>query len=150
MMAKDKLKPIRNTRLRRMKLNRGIERVLKKHPEILVAYLYGSVASGREHGESDIDIGVLLKEDFKPDALYSARIANEICMESGPGREVDVRTLNDKSLIFLHQVLKYGRILLSKDERRRIEFETEVYDRYLDFEPHFKHFNEVRRRRLLA
>jgi len=58
-----------------MKLKEQIREVLKKHKEILVAYLYGSTVKGYEGKESDIDVGLLLKEDFKADALYSAHVA---------------------------------------------------------------------------
>lgn len=127
-----------------------IEEILKKHDEIRVAYLYGSIVKGYGRKGSDIDVGLLLREDFAADALYPARIAREIKEGCKLDREVDVRILDKRALIFLHQVLKYGTVVFTKDESKRIEFESEVYDRYLDYKPYFDHFNEVRRKRLLS
>jgi predicted nucleotidyltransferase len=77
-----------------MELDR-IARVLEKHSEILFAYLYGSVARGEAGIESDIDIGIFLREDFKPGAFYEIGIANEIERECNL-RRVEVVVLNKK------------------------------------------------------
>jgi len=132
-----------------MELKKGIRRVLQNHEEVLAAYIYGSVARGHQRQESDIDLGLLLRDDFVPDALYPARIAEEIATKCVLRQELGVRTLNGMPLTFLHQVLKHRVLVFTRDDRRRVEFETCVYDMYLDYKPHDQ-FNEVRRRRLLA
>ncbi len=133
-----------------MELKKGIRRILENHEEVVAAYIYGSAARGHQRQDSDIDLGLLLKDDFVPDALYPARIAEEIATACGLPQEVDVRTLNEMPLTFLHQVLKHGVLVFTRDDLSRVEFETRVYDMYLDYKPHFDQFNEVRRRRLLA
>lgn len=40
------------------------ERFFNKHQEILVVYLFGSRAKGREFERSDIDLGFLIKENM--------------------------------------------------------------------------------------
>ena len=74
-----------------IKLKEKIREVLKGHEEILVAYLYGSTVKGYGRKESDIDVGLLLRDDFEADALYPAGIAGEIERRCAPAREVDVR-----------------------------------------------------------
>lgn len=133
-----------------MELKKRIQRILDNHEEVIAAYIYGSVARGRQREDSDIDLGLLLRDDFMPNALYPARVAEEIAKDCGLRQEVDVRTLNEMPLTFLHQVLKHGVLVFTRDDLRRVEFETRVYDMYLDYKPHFDQFNEVRRRRLLA
>lgn len=133
-----------------MDLKKRIQRILESHEEVVAAYIYGSVARGQEREESDIDLGLLLRDDFVPDGLYPARLAEEIARGCGLRQEVDIRTLNGMPLTFLHQVLRHGVLVFTRDDRRRAEFETRVYDMYLDYKPHFDQFNEVRRRRLLA
>ena len=114
-----------------MELDR-IARVLEKHSEILFAYLYGSVARGEAGTESDIDIGIFLREDFKPGAFYEIELADEI--ERGCNlRRVEVVVLNRKPLRFLNQVLRYGRLIFSRDEKARVAFETRVTKAYIDF-----------------
>ncbi|MEA2089706.1 MAG: nucleotidyltransferase domain-containing protein, partial [Thermoproteota archaeon] len=127
-----------------------IYKVLKRRQEILVAYLYGSTVKGYHGKMSDIDVGVLLKEDFRPEPLYPARIAGEIREECGFNQEVDVRILNERPYRFLHQVIKEGRVILSRDERERVRFETSVIDGYIDFKPFYEQYDKKRRERLLA
>lgn len=130
------------------KLKEEVEKVLKRHREIIGAYLYGSTAKGYEGRGSDIDVGLLLREDFEADALYPARIAGEIREGCRLDREVDVRILNMMPYRFLHQVIKEGELILSTDDRKRIRFETSVVDRYIDFKPFYKQYDEKRRERL--
>lgn len=133
-----------------MKLKEGIKAVLKRHEEILVGYLYGSTVKGYEGKRSDIDVGLLLKGDFEAEALYPVRIAGEIKKKCGLDQEVDVRILNKRPYRFLHQVIKEGEVILSRDERERVRFETSVIDGYIDFRPFYEQYDEKRRERLLA
>lgn len=133
-----------------MGIKKDISEPLREHEEVIVAYLYGSEAKGTAHEGSDLDIGLLLRKDFEPDALYTSKVSRELQEKLGISKEIDVRLLNDKPIIFQHQVLKNGSEILTRDERARIDFETEVYDRYLDYKPFFDRYNEIRRKRLLA
>jgi hypothetical protein len=134
----------------KMKLKEQIREALKKHKEILVAYLYGSMVKGYEGKGSDIDVGILLKEDFEAEALYPARIAGEIKEKCSFSQEVDVRILNKRPYRFLHQVIRDGEVILCTDERERVRFETSVIDGYIDFKPFYEQYDEKRRERLLA
>ena len=133
-----------------MQLKEGIKEVLKRHEEIIVAYLYGSTVKVYKGKGSDIDVGLLLKEDFEAESLYPARIAGEIKKKCGLEQEVDVRILNERPYRFLHQVIREGEIILSSDEKERVRFEASVVDRYIDFKPFYEQYDEKRRERLLA
>ena len=122
--------------------------ILKDHKEVLSAYLYGSFAKGKAGKKSDIDIGLLLRDDYKVDPLYESKIS--IKFDKKLGRDVEVKILNNQPLTFLHQVLKYGKNLFSRNEKARIKFETDIYSRYLDIKPFHEEYNQLRRKRLLA
>jgi len=62
-------------------------------------------------------------------------------------KTVDVSVLNGSTLIFRSQVLRYGKLLHSKDEKKRIEFETSSLSQYYDFKPHIEMYNAARRAR---
>lgn len=132
------------------KLKERIRDVLDTHGEIKVAYLYGSVTKGHENKYSDIDIGLLLSEKFKSSGLYPAKLAREIKTKCALSTDIDVRLLDNRPPIFLHQVLKDGELILSKDEKRRIDFETAATCRYMDIKPHYTEYDEKRKGRLLA
>lgn len=114
-----------------------------------MSYLYGSTVRGDNAKTSDIDIG-LLKEEFKEDALYPARIAGEIKRKCNLNQEVDIRILNNRPYRFLHQVIKNGEVITSRDENERVKFETSVIDGYIDFKPFYKQYDEKRKERLLT
>lgn len=120
-----------------------ISKYLKANEKILFAYLYGSMA--REDGmeESDIDIAVFLEDPLlAEDPLFETKLS--LRLEKLVGRSVDVRVINFASLIFVHQVLKHGKLLFSKDEKIRIEFETTNIDKYFDFLPSMEEYNKKR------
>lgn len=133
----------------KMELKEKVREVLKKHREIIAAYLYGSTVKGYGGKESDIDVGLLLRENFEADALYPAKIAGEIREGCSLDQEVDVRILNTMSYRFLHQVIKESELILSADDEKRIRFETSVVDKYIDFKPFYDQYDEKRRKRLL-
>lgn len=122
--------------------------ILRNHGEVLVAYLYGSFTRKEANEKSDMDIGLLLKDNFKPDPLYEAKLSIEF--DKNLGVETEIRILNNREITFLHQVLKYGVLLFSRNERERIRFETDTYSRYLDFKPFYEGYNKIRQGRLLA
>jgi predicted nucleotidyltransferase len=132
------------------KLEERVKGILKIHEEVAAAYLYGSVARGLKKKGSDIDVGLLLNKNFKPDPLYEARLSLEMERALRNGMVVEARILNSRSIIFLHQVLKHGKLLLCRNERDKIAFETDVYRHYLDFKHFFQQYNEIRKQRLLT
>ena len=82
---------------------------LSRHAEIRLAFLFGSVAAGRETPSSDLDIAVLFQDAPSTEQLHS--IGDEL--ESKTGKEVDLVVLNDASPIIRMQVLKNGILLIN-------------------------------------
>ncbi len=124
-----------------------IAEVLKSHSEILFAYLYGSTARGEADKKSDVDIGIFVRGDFEVKAFYEIEIAMEIERKCGlRGVEVVVlnKLLNKKPLRFLNQVLRYGKLIFSRDEKARIAFETYITKAYIDFLPHYREYDRLR------
>ena len=115
----------------------NIIKVLEKEPQVLFAYLFGSYAKGTQDKKSDIDIAIYLRDTslLEIDPLYPSRLAIKIEKVLVEKRTVDVRVLNDSTLRFESQVLRYGKLLHSKDEKKRIEFETFSLAHYYDFKP---------------
>ncbi len=124
--------------------------VLKARKEIVAAYLFGSAATGMMGHESDIDIGIVLKSGYKARALYPASVARLLDKKLNLKTEIDVRILNDASPRFLFQVLKSGKLIMSKNEKKRVEFETYAISRYLDFKQFYEEYDRKRHERLSA
>jgi hypothetical protein len=61
------------------------------------------------------------------------KIARELEREIKPIFEFDVKILNYSPVEFQHEVLKKGMVVFSRDENRRIEYESKLISTYLDF-----------------
>lgn len=99
------------------------------------AYLSGQLASRATFGEmSDVDIAILLVGQIASDQFldYQLYFLSELTkrLES---ETLDVVILNQASLLLKLQVIKYGQILYSRDERKRAAFEARAVMDYLDF-----------------
>lgn len=99
---------------------------LEQQDDIVLAFLYGSAAAGRETSQSDLDIATLHKG--RPSREQVEAVKDEL--EKTSGKEVDLLLLNDASPIICMQVLKkgiplirrgsaYGRVLYPNRQRIR-------------------------------
>jgi uncharacterized protein YutE (UPF0331/DUF86 family)/predicted nucleotidyltransferase len=116
------------------------------------AYLAGSLANRTSFGHmSDVDIAILLMDQIKADQFldYQLYFFSELAkrMESDA---IDVVILNQASLLLKLQVIKYGQILFTRDEKQRISFETKAVMDYLDFKKFDEMQNQALGRRLYA
>ncbi|HYL44748.1 MAG TPA: HepT-like ribonuclease domain-containing protein [Ktedonobacteraceae bacterium] len=110
------------------------------------AYLAGSLSSRTSFGHlSDVDIAILLMDQIKADHFldYQLYFFSELAkrLESD---SIDVVILNQASLLLKLQVIKYGQILFSRDEKQRVSFETKAVMDYLDF----KKFDDIQNKAL--
>ena len=110
------------------------------------AYLAGSLSNRAAFGHLvEVDIAILLMEQIKADQFLDYRLyffselARRLDSDS-----IDVVILNQASLLLKSQVIRYGQILFSRDEKSRISFETRAVMDYLDF----KKFDEVQNQAL--
>ena len=128
----------------------NISKILEKEPDILFAYLFGSHAKNTMHKKSDIDIAVYLKDPIllEEDPLYPSRLAIKIENALSEKKVVDLRVLNGSTIRFKSQVIKHGKLIYSRDEKKRIEFETSSLTQYYDFKPYYKVYDTARKVRL--
>jgi len=110
------------------------------------AYLAGSLSTRTTFGHlTDVDIAILLLDQIKSDQIldYQLYFFSELAkrLESD---NIDVVILNQASMLLKLQVIKYGQILFSRDEKTRISFETKAVMDYLDF----KRFDEIQNQAL--
>jgi predicted nucleotidyltransferase len=102
---------------------------LRSRPEVELAYLFGSQASGRTTALSDVDIAVCPSGDGLP--IYRSLLAGlSRCLE---GEEMDLILLTDAPPTFAHQVITNGRLIFCRDPHERVAFESQVIREYMDF-----------------
>src|SRR5260221_14348230 len=101
--------------------------VCTKSP-VHTAYLARPLSSRTAFGHfTDIDVAILLMEQIKSDQFldYQLYFFSELAkrLESD---NIDVVILNQASLLLKLQVIKYGQILFSRDDKLRVAFETKA------------------------
>jgi len=121
---------------------------LRGEKRVSVAYLFGSYAKKTRTADSDIDIAVLLSETPKKTLEYYLHLVNELSKILG--NEVDLIILNASPPLLKHQVIKYGKIVYSRDEGERITFEARAESEYLDFSRALTRYNECLINQILA
>lgn len=116
-------------------------RLVRRHLEIEVLYLFGSHAEGRSNKLSDIDLGVLLSRSVPvEDYLDLRRRYNYLFADALKTDRVEVVVLNEAPSHLAFQIVAPRCILFERDPLYRVQFETEVTNRFLDFRP----FLEIR------
>jgi len=105
-----------------------LKKFFEKNYDILLAFVFGSVAKGRERDESDIDIAILFSKSPSFDASF--KIKDEI--SDILKKEVDLAILNDTSPILGMQVLKYGKLLFERNKGEYSKFFVKTMNFYYD------------------
>lgn len=107
-------------------------------PDVASAYLFGSVAEGRAHRESDVDLAVLLRWTSHPTARErfdrGCRLAGALEGPAG-GRSVDVVVLNDAPPLLGRHAVTRGRRILCRDAEADHQYVRTVQLRAADLEP---------------
>jgi len=103
-------------------------------PELVCAYLLGSVARAEARADSDVDVAVLYEKPPEP-RLDAGPLDLEGALERALRRPVQLVVLNRAPADLVHRVLRDGRIVLDRDRARRIRFEVQKRNEYFDLEP---------------
>jgi uncharacterized protein len=114
-----------------------IARVVGEMKGTISAYLFGSFAEGREHRESDVDVGVLLDRSAYPTerARFEVRLLLGTRIADVVGRSADVVILNDVPPLFARAVVTRGRRIYCSDPEADHGFVRDAQLRAADVEP---------------
>ncbi len=105
-------------------------------PEVLFAYLFGSVAAEKATTISDLDLAVYLDPAFKEPSTgfgYQSELITELStmLET----KTDVVILNNATLALKFQVISKGILIYNFDDHARRDFHEKTVRDYLDFKP---------------
>lgn len=88
-----------------------LKEALEQFPQVSLAVLFGSVASGRQQPQSDLDIAVAADRPLT--ATEKIAIINALAERTG--RTIDLVDLNGVAEPLLGQVVRHGRRILGSD-----------------------------------
>lgn len=132
---------------------REVKECLDKNLDILLEsfnikliYIFGSFAKGTNREDSDLDIAILLEDNYSP--LIKLQILDELVGIFNI-ENIDLVILNDVNEVLKFQVIKYGKVLYMNDLTTKILFEAQTMSQYMDME-HFRNIqNEYSRKKFL-
>lgn len=122
-----------NSKQLKQVLNRfpKVKRYLLDQDSVIFAYIFGSVAKGKEASFSDIDIAVYVANTNNLEKI-KLLILGDLADILEKDR-IDLVILNSASLVLKAQVLKHKIILVDKKPFLRHKFESLALREYFDF-----------------
>jgi predicted nucleotidyltransferase len=99
--------------------------------EVLLAYLFGSQATGKSGPTSDYDFGLLARS---PSYELQARISHHLAQILKTNR-VDVVLLNQTPLELAYAIITQGQLIYQCDLATKVETEAQILSRYGDYLP---------------
>lgn len=119
---------------------------LRGEADVVLAIVFGSLASGGAGFESDVDLAVLTEQ-----ALDSERREALIRIAAATtGRAVDLIDLRETGVPLLRSVLRDGRTLFCRDRSARDRLVSRMLADVEDFLPLREHILRERRQRWIA
>lgn len=127
----------------------AVRETLEAFPEVAAVYLFGSRASERYSPSSDVDVAIIFTEAVAPERRFKVRcvLSEQIARAAGVAAS-DVVDLEAAPPLLAHEVLRNGRLLFSRDERRRVLIVARQIMRYIDTKPMRRVLDDATFRRL--
>ncbi|MFO8155527.1 MAG: type VII toxin-antitoxin system MntA family adenylyltransferase antitoxin [Pseudomonadota bacterium] len=120
-----------------------IRRAVEPHtPRMASLYLFGSRARGEADAKSDVDLGVLYREEPRS-SLEGLGLDIADAVTEATGLEADVVVLNRAPPDLVHRVLRDGILVLETDRSARIGFEVRSRAEYLDLLPYLREYRRA-------
>jgi hypothetical protein len=117
-------------------------------PEVELGWLFGSQATGRARGESDIDVGVEITADAAANKRETLARLFDRLGRVAPSHRLDIVLLNDAPSLLRHRILAGGRLLFARRPEARVRFATRAIRDYQDMQVRRTFFYRERLQRL--
>ncbi len=116
-------------KLSREQLKPAIAELLASHPEIVFAYVFGSIVEAERF--RDIDVAMYVREAELGEDVLGYTISLSLELERRTGYPVDVILMNTAPDHLIHAISK-GNVILNRDDDARVDFITRAWTRYFD------------------
>ena len=109
-----------------------LKNFFKVKPEVIAVYLFGSRATDKTSGSSDVDIGILLDTSERVAQIekrnqYMVELANIL------RKEIHPVILNSAGEELIRQIFTKGKCILVKDQKKLSLFKMTMFARIADF-----------------
>ncbi len=119
----------------------AIQQVLARHPSVVIAILFGSLASEQATRTSDLDLAIASTIPLTSQARI--QFIDELAVASG--RPIDLIDLDRTHSPLLQQILTKGHLLVCKDRTQYAELLRRVVYEEADVMPYYRRILAERR-----
>jgi predicted nucleotidyltransferase len=129
-----------------IELRSAVETVTREFPGIQAVYLFGSFAEGREHRESDVDLGFLLDRAVYPDERkrFEFRVVAGSRLIDLLRRTADVVVLNDAPPELGRAIVTKGKRLYCADAAADHAYVRDIQLLAADLAPWLRRMREIK------
>ena len=113
-----------------------VARLVASKPEVLAAYVFGSMVSGHPRSNSDVDVAVLL--DSAVVERLPVKYRTDLIADVGSALETfdaDVVLLNQAPAALAYNVITMGKLVYERSRSARVAFQIRNLNLFLDLEP---------------
>lgn len=118
-----------------------LSKLLSSYSDVVAVYLFGSVAQGKAHQQSDIDVALLFDSTLDRQSIHDRTLAVGTLLETHLPTAIDVVALNTAPLLLQFQILQKGVLILEHNRTQRCLFQMRSMSRYYDAKP-FLHYQQ--------
>lgn len=122
-----------------------LPKIFKKYPDVQAVYLFGSVASGKTHAESDIDLGIYPRHP----SLRSQKLDILADLTRSGFNNVDLVFLDTPDVIVRFEAVRQNRLVYCAPNFDPGAFYSLTLRQYFDFVPYLKIQREAYKQRIL-
>jgi predicted nucleotidyltransferase len=129
----------------------ALRKVFNTYPEVEIAYLFGSQASGTARATSDVDVGVFTGEKVSRSeaGMYKLRLIDHLVALLHQ-EDVDVVIMDYAPVALNFEIIKHNSIIFMRDPDTKITLEQRIMSRYLDSQFHVHEHNAREYQQILA
>jgi len=111
---------------------RDVRKVFGEMEDVVLAYVFGSIASGDVGKLSDIDFGVYFGEEVEEEDYLDLELELRKQLSPLVGEEMDIAVMNTSSTLMNFNIISEGEIVYEESSDSRVSTESEIMNRYYD------------------
>jgi predicted nucleotidyltransferase len=123
-----------------------LPKVFQQYPDIQAVYLFGSIATGKSHRESDLDLAIVPRSG----ALRERRLEILTDLACHGFCEVDLVFLDTDDIVLKYEAVRQNLVIYQTEDFDRGSYYSKIVRQYLDFLPYLKVQREAYKRRILS
>ncbi len=109
-----------------------VRRLLAPCEDVVAAYVFGSVAEGKQHAHSDVDVAVLFDDELDAGQRFRRSLEVGGALETALRTSVDLVVLNGAPPLLAFRVIQNGVLAVENDRTQRCLFQMRAMNRYYD------------------